>query len=121
MRILGAGKLALRHLGLYRDIYYMGEDSRRGNEGNPFELGRDEFFVCGRNSPNSFDSRGWVSPGVGNNGKQYRPGIVPREFLMGKAFYVYWSQAFRPQENMLAVIPNLESLHTIYGGSEELY
>jgi signal peptidase I len=121
VRVVGSGKLTVRHLGLYRDIFYLTEDARRAGEGNPFTLGADEYFVCGDNSPNSFDSRGWVALGLGNNGKTYTAGIVPGDFLMGKAFYVYWSQAFRPQENMLPVIPNLENLHVIYGGSEELY
>jgi len=46
---------------------------------------------------------------------------VPRDFMMGKAFFVYWSDAFRPRESMMPVIPNLDRLQVIYGGSEEIY
>jgi signal peptidase I len=121
VKILGGGKVRLRHVGLYRDIYYMSNDSLRARPGKPFQLEKDEFFVCGDNSPNSFDSRQWSTEGIGNNQKQYRPGIVPRDFLMGKAFFVYWSDAFRPQEYMMPVIPNLQNLRVIYGGSDEMY
>jgi hypothetical protein len=40
---------------------------------------------------------------------------------MGKAFFVYWSDAFRPRESMMPVIPNLEKLRVICGGSDEMY
>lgn len=121
VKILGGGKLRLRHVGLYRDIYYLSNESLRARPGRPFKLETDEFFVCGDNSPNSFDSRQWPTEGIGNNQKQYREGIVPRDFLMGKAFFVYWSDAFRPREYMMPVIPNLQQLHVIYGGSDEMY
>jgi signal peptidase I len=121
VKILGGGKVRLRHVGLYRDIYYMSNDSLRARPGKPFKLNPDEFFVCGDNSPNSFDSRQWASDGIGNNAKRYAQGIVPRDFLMGKAFFVYWSDAFRPREYMMPVIPNLQKLHVIYGGSDEMY
>jgi signal peptidase I len=121
VKILGSGKVRLRHVGLYRDIYYLSNDSLRARPDKPFQLRPDEFFVCGDNSPNSFDSRQWPATGVGNNQKQYRPGVVPRDFLMGKAFFVYWSDAFRPRESMMPVIPNLEKLRVICGGSDEMY
>ncbi len=121
VKILGQGAVRLRHVGLYRDMYYMSGDALRARTGRPFTLEEDEFFVCGDNSPNSFDSRQWSAEGLGNNGRRYRTGIVPRDFLMGKAFFVYWSDAFRPREHMMPILPNLEPLHLIYGGSEEMY
>lgn len=121
VKILGRGSMRLSHLAVYRDTYYLSGDSLRARRGRPFTLGADEFFVCGDNTPNSFDSRQWASEGIGNNGKRYREGVVPRDFMMGKAFFVYWSDAFRPRESMLPVIPNLERLQVIYGGSEEIY
>lgn len=121
VEILGSGKMRLRHVGLFRDTYYLSNDSLRARPGKPFTLKDDQFFVCGDNSPNSFDGRQWSAEGIGNNGKRYRVGIVPRDFLMGKAFFVYWSDAFRPRENMLPIIPNFQNLRVIYGGSEEMY
>jgi len=121
VKILGRGSMQLFHIGLYRDIYYLSGDSLRARRGRPFELEPDEFFVCGDNTPNSFDSRQWTTEGIGNNGKRYREGVVPRDFMMGKAFFVYWSDAFRPRESMMPVIPNLDRLQVIYGGSEEIY
>ncbi|MGE4002584.1 MAG: signal peptidase I [Planctomycetaceae bacterium] len=102
----------LAHLDIERDIYY-----RKSFEGNSIEnseldrqvtalhrllhdpdewsreyakygeflnqrdyvLGPDEFLALGDNSPRSADSRYW-STGVG----------VPRKFLVGKAFWIYW-------------------------------
>lgn len=50
-----------------------------------FELGPDEYFMMGDNSPRSKDSRLW--PNV--RGARHRH-AVPRTALVGKAFYVYW-------------------------------
>ena len=90
VKILGEGKLQLRHVQLMRDVYYTsprvtqvsdgpyGEVARaihlRGNEdlgwgttGHPITLvggeqpdDLDEFFVLGDNSPFSLDSRCWT-------------------------------------------------------------
>ena len=68
-------------------------------QGKPFELGRDEFFVLGDNTPASADARCWNSPGIGNNQHQYRQGTVPRDYLVGKAFFVYWPGPFKPFNN----------------------
>jgi signal peptidase I len=84
------GPLRLAYLGLDRDVYYInetihtdGESPGHGTEGNPFALRADEFFVCGDNSPKSFDCRLWPLD---------RP-VVPRRNLVGKAFFVYWPAA----------------------------
>ena len=85
---------------------------------NPFLLGPDEFFVCGDNSMDSFDSRCWASDGKGNNHKTFSQGVVPREHLVGKAFFLYWGDAFRPFENTLPLIPNFSEMKRIYGGEK---
>ena len=123
IQVFASGPLELRHMGLYRDIYYRGEeaDAVRATADKPFTLKDDEFFVCGDNSNNSSDGRMWDIPGIGNNGHQYRPGTVPREYMMGKAVMVYWSQAFKPMEKMPPMIPNLGNIKVIYGGSEREY
>lgn len=47
-----------------------------GAEGLKVKVPEDKFYVLGDNSFNSQDSRYW--------------GFVPREDLIGKAFFVYW-------------------------------
>jgi hypothetical protein len=93
----------------------------RATPTQPFLLETDEFFVCGDNSPNSLDSRLWALDGLGNHGVRYRQGIVPREFMMGKAVIVYWSQAFRPRPTMAPLVPNFNAIKVIFGGSEQEY
>ncbi len=85
------GPVVLGFLRLDRDVYYINETIRgpdgehpgHGTEGNPFTLREDEFFVCGDNSPKSFDCRLWP----------LRRPVVPRRNLVGKAFFVYWPAA----------------------------
>jgi signal peptidase I len=102
-----AGPCALSHLKLYRDLYYTQVLStyaqRRGGPGtatqdNPLTLGPDEFFAMGDNSRQSNDGRLWrdVYNPLADLGT--RPGIVPRRFLLGKAFFVYWPAGFRPTD-----------------------
>lgn len=122
--IFGAGKLTLSHTAIFRDIHYTSKKhtnssvSGRATQGNPLTLGEDEFFVLGDNSPNSEDSRWWNSPGRGNNNTSYGKGIVPRDYLVGKALYVYWPSGFRPFARFpVAIVPNLGQMRFIYGGS----
>ena len=118
-KISGAGTLALSHIKICRDIYYTSDTAVRATEGKSFTLDEDEFFVCGDNSPFSHDGRAWVDSGIGNNGVRYRVGVVPRDYLMGKAFFLYWSDAFRPFANALPIIPNLSRLGFIAGGTNQ--
>jgi len=124
VKLFGAGRLTLSHVAVYRDIHYTrkkyanSSETGRATESNPFKLGKDEFFVLGDNSPNSEDSRWWSSRGVGNNGISYRAGVVPRDYLVGKALLVYWPSGFRPFAGFpIAVIPNIGNMRLIYGGS----
>jgi len=123
VRIFGSGKLTLSHLAIFRDIYYTAakhtnsSEPGRATQGNPFTLGEDEFFVLGDNSPNSEDSRWWNRKGIGNN-EHYRKGVVPRDYLVGKAIFVYWPGGFKPVANSrFAFIPNVGRMRFIYGGS----
>jgi signal peptidase I len=147
VKIFGAGKLTLSHIAIFRDIHYTEEktanndDIGRATEGNPFTLAKDEFFVLGDNSPNSEDSRWWSTKGVANNGLSYRKGTVPRDYLVGKALFVYWPSGFKfpwpgglktylanksrrnlPMRIMYGLtslrwIPNVGQMRFIYGGS----
>lgn len=93
-------KFTLRDLALYRDIHYTDNSTGstvkgRATSTNPFEpLGENEHFVLGDNSCQTFDSRFWKTEGIGENGRTYRTGIVPREYIIGKAYKIYW-----PPEN----------------------
>lgn len=125
--ITGLGKLKLSHIALFRDEHYVSSSSIRARKERPFVLGEDEFFMCGDNSMDSSDSRMWPDEGKGNyyldsDGdrvvKHFRPGVVPREYLVGKAFFLYWGDAFEPFANTVPMIPNLTEMKIIYGGSE---
>lgn len=47
-----------------------------------FDLGEDQFFALGDNSPQSQDARIWGT----NN-------YLPRKYLIGKALFIYWPHA----------------------------
>jgi len=121
VEISASGNVTLSHVAIFRDIHYTQGRAGRGGRaarGRPFELQADEFFVLGDNSPNSQDSRWWQSPGRANNGLYYRPGIVPRDYLVGKAVFVYWPSGFKPFDSFpVAVIPNVGRMRFIYGGA----
>jgi signal peptidase I len=109
-------KMKLSHLNISRDIYYIAMSAKEQKEemhdyiavppdilagnferffsdpakwkylepGNmksvAFPLGSDDFFAMGDNSAKSSDSRKW--------------GTVPRDLLIGKAFFVYWPHSW---------------------------
>ena len=102
----GAG-FSMHRVGIDRDLHYQAAASvPRGAGGGrtgpaeaalatspraPLRLSEDQIFCCGDNSPQSLDGRlwgdpePWVSYEFGN-----APGVVPRDLLLGKAFFVYW-------------------------------
>jgi signal peptidase I len=82
-RIGGQGvTLAVRHVRLYRDIYYRAGDRHAAN--TPFQLGAGEYFLLGDNSANSDDSRSWQIP------------AVPERNFLGKPFLLH--QPSRPAQ-----------------------
>jgi signal peptidase I len=121
--VFGTGKMSLSHVALYRDEHYLSSGMRgggaRAGRGRPFKLNADEFFMCGDNSPNSQDSRWWPSDGIGNDGITYRAGIVPRDYIVGKAVFVYWPSGWPIMSNFpLLVAPDFGDMRFIYGGSD---
>lgn len=125
--IAGYGQLSVRHIKLMRDIHYRGKDDAlnviRAYEGNPLKLEADEFFVCGDNSPNSYDARMWKEPTKSNPGKNYRDGVVPADYLVGKAFFVHFPGSWRFEWPSARKIPYLDGspepdgIKIIYGGN----
>ena len=141
VEIFGAANLTLSHIAIFRDLHYISSDIKnmpimQAAQGKPFELGLDEFFVLGDNTPASADARCWNSPGIGNNGHRYRQGTVPRDYLVGKAFFVYWPGPFKPFNNsafaeflekrpklrllkLILNVPNPDGMKVISGGINE--
>ena len=63
--------------GVIRDTYYYSKaDLPYGRSGEPVNVPEGSYFVLGDNSANSSDSRTW--------------GFVPRQNMVGRAFFVYW-------------------------------
>ena len=74
--------------------------------------------MLGGNSPNSEDSRWWQTKGIANSSLYYDEGIVPRDYLVGKALFVYWPSGFKPfRASPLSFVPNVGLMRFIYGGS----
>ena len=104
IRIAAAGVTAtLRHVLIERDVYYTSDVRLAGRPGfgvagDPIQLGPDEYYLLGDNSPNSRDARFAFSrsdrpPVIGPHltaRKDYHPGTVPGDQLIGRAFFVYW-------------------------------
>ena len=93
------GACSLAHLKIFRDLYYTQSSPgypTTANANQPLTLGPDEFFAMGDNSRRSADGRMWkdVNPPLDDLGT--RRGIVPRRYLLGKAFFVYWPAGYRP-------------------------
>ncbi|MDR3110172.1 MAG: S26 family signal peptidase [Planctomycetaceae bacterium] len=70
-----------------------------------FELGKDQFLMCGDNSAQSKDSRLWTSDGI--------PHYVDRKFLIGEAFYVYWPHGWFIPGTNIALVPNFPKMRWI--------
>jgi signal peptidase I len=62
-----------------------------------FNIGADQFFPLGDNSPASKDGRLWHAEST------YIPNVVDRSLLIGKALYIYWPHAL---DNIFPFCPN---------------
>jgi signal peptidase I len=130
VRIAGTPAL-ITQLDLDRDLYYsstpqgmkyaLGAIYKRvgAREGEPVKLETDHFFCLGDNSPFSQDSRYWadVNPWVEQRyfvGKNQVVGVVPRELMIGKAFFVYFPAPHRLNPTSLGIIPNFGDVRFIH-------
>ncbi|HTL29304.1 MAG TPA: S26 family signal peptidase [Tepidisphaeraceae bacterium] len=126
IRIACANQVAeLTHVGLWRDIYYLNRGSRIGRTGfwgspahfpeNLIELGPEEYFCCGDNSPISLDGRWWHEEiNLPDEDLKVESGRVPKRFLLGKAFFVYWPAGYRPIDPSPSIIPNFGDMRFIH-------
>jgi len=93
------GAAEITHLKLQHDLYYTQAEMNgpaRARQGAPLTLDKDQFFAMGDNSPYSFDGRYWSKAHPSLMADNIPEGIVPRRFLLGRAFFVYWPAGFRP-------------------------
>ncbi len=95
----------LTHVVVDVDQFYISNNARLplvtnwGTQNNPILLREDEFFMLGDNTAQSKDSRLWnyedVGPHLIGRGESYQQGTVPRDQLIGRAFFVYWPSGLR--------------------------
>lgn len=113
----------LSHVNLWRDVYYLNRSpDQRIVSATPEDfpnhvakLGKDEFFVCGDNSAVSLDARYWTDPiDLDAEDLHVKAGVVPRRFMLGKAFFVYWPAGFRPFPAAPPLGPNFGDMRFIH-------
>lgn len=116
-----------------RDLYYSSRNPKheiaRGGlvriagriQGEPLNLGPDDFFCLGDNSPWSHDGRYWshIDPWVAkrlfpNQDPDQIMGIVPRELMMGRAFFVYFPAPYPLKKGAWGVLPNFGDMRFIH-------
>jgi len=88
----GSGSTTLKHLRVYRDIYYTPQLSGAYQAGfgvaEPYRLGPDEFFLLGDNSEISLDSRFWPTGPVVRRGEFIGKPIVVH--FPGRMMPLFW-------------------------------
>jgi len=131
---LAGAEAIVRDIELDRDLFYTqgrydGTPPRLppgspplGTDDRPAAIQADHFFCLGDNSPASADSRLWsdVDPWVAGLSDrepheipQHLLGYVPRELMIGRAFFVYFPAPYPATEGGLGVVPNFGKLRLI--------
>ncbi len=124
----------LERVGVDRDQYYVdgqsgatgvvAKDEFGNHQGSPVKIEHDQFFCLGDNSAFSHDGRFWqkLDPWVKKRffeGHEQQIGMVPRELLMGKAFYVYYPAPYslipgkEPVGMNYTLLPNFQDMRVI--------
>ncbi len=100
------GAFSLYRVALSRDVHYQADTYRVGDATEPHSrarqpalathpsstltLGPYQYFTCGDNSPQSLDGRLWDKPHPWVAKLDPTTGVVNRDLLIGKAFFVYF-------------------------------
>jgi signal peptidase I len=115
---------SVEHLSLWRDIYYLNgypdhtmqpRSAMWGTPDKVIDLGPDDYFVLGDNSLISGDARMWDEDVDLPAERLYvQSGRVPRRFMLGKAFFVYWPAGYRPFGTRFGVVPNFGDMRFIH-------
>ena len=115
------GDFTLKGVKLFRDTHYTynleGTNHKAlGSPMNPLlsRLKKDEYYVLGDNSPASNDSRFWNAPGYGNGKETFRTGIVPKDYLIGRAFMVFWPSKTVKYDDFRDNLPNLMDIRILH-------
>ena len=129
--------VTLHRVQIDRDIYYSSQarssddkgmlvkrtdrTGRVGIRGKYIELEADRFFCLGDNSPQSHDSRYWrdqdLNPWIRQRlleDDRQQAGVVPRELIMGRAFFVYFPPPYSWRPETMGIIPNFGDLRFIH-------
>lgn len=133
-RIYGlGGAFELLHVVVERDAYYYHDPAFRAlslrwaprmgwaSSASPILLRDHEFFMLGDNTAASKDSRLWdrVGKHLEARGEDFQLGTVPRDQLIGKAFFVYWPSGHRlswlpiPVLKRMGIIPDVGRMRWI--------
>lgn len=132
-RLYGTGgRFAVEHLVVSRDEYYFLDETAGlalgwapgggwGGPTTPVLLREGEYFMLGDNTSASKDSRLWdiVGPHLADRGDAFQLGTVPRDQLIGRAFFVYWPFGHRldwlpiPALNNIGLIPDVGRMRWI--------
>ena len=133
-RIYGdGGTFELAHVVVERDGYYFHDSKYRAlaprwapemgwaSSQTPILLREREYFMLGDNTSASKDSRLWDEVGkhLKACGEAFQLGTVPRDQLIGKAFFVYWPSGHRlewlpiPGLNRLGIVPDVGRMRWI--------
>ncbi len=111
------GAFKMTHVVVRRDVFYYHDPSYQAlalywaprggwaSPDHPILLRNHEYFMLGDNTSASKDSRLWDSFGdhMAARGEAFQLGTVPKDQLIGKAFFVYW-----PSPHRLEWLPNLK-------------
>jgi hypothetical protein len=133
-RVYGdGGTFELAHVVVERDVYYFHDSKYRAlaprwapgvgwaSSQTPILLREREYFMLGDNTSASKDSRLWDEVGehLRPRGEAFQLGTVPRDQLIGKAFFVYWPSGHRlewlpiPGLNRLGIVPDVGRMRWI--------
>lgn len=118
-------RATLRSIDLDRDLYYTQQGrGALATHDRPATIHADRFFCLGDNSPQSKDSRlwdgvdDWVRYNVATDQEKQYPrdlvGYVPRDLMIGRAFFVYFPAPHRLSPDSMGFIPNFGRMRFIH-------